>query len=131
MATTATHIPAGIILGSDLLEVLTKTLPADFRTTMVLVCAQLGIQNVQMFRRATSAPDSEIFRTKFQTTAAPILRKRLFTTSLMEVVNAATRIYTALKLNPQTGTVAYPKAVSPSLKTANLTQRKMRRTART
>ena len=77
---TATHVPTGIGLETDLMEISTKTLPVDLCTTMVFVCAQLGITSIQMFKRATSAPDTEAFRTKFQTIVTPILRNRLFTT---------------------------------------------------
>ena len=100
-----THAPTGISLETDLMEIPTNTLPVDLCTTMVLVCAHLGITNIQISKRATSAPDTEVLRTKFQKIVTPVLRKRLFTTPLMEVVNASTRIYTTLKLNHQTGTV--------------------------
>ena len=99
MATT-THIPTGIIIETELLEVLTKTLPVDLCTTMVLVCSNLGITSVYSFKLATCAPNIETFKIKFQTMAKPILRKRLFATPLMGVVNAAARIYTHLELSP-------------------------------
>ena len=77
---TTINIPTGISLETDLMEILTKTLPVDLRTTVVLVCSQLGITNIQMFNRATSAPNADAFRLKFQTLVAPVLRKRFPTT---------------------------------------------------
>ena len=70
--------PTGISLETDLVEILTKTLPVDLCTTMVLVCEHLGITNIQMSKRATRAPGTEAFRKKSQTIVTPILRKRLF-----------------------------------------------------
>ena len=111
--TNTTHVPTGISLGSDLMELLTNNLPVDLCNAMVLVCAQLGISNTLMFTRATSAPNADTFRIKFQTLVTPILRKRLFTSTLLETVNAGAMIYTSLRLCPQTGGITHAKAPQP------------------
>ena len=111
--TTSTHVPAGISLGSDLMELLTNNLPVDLCSTMVIACAQLGISNTIMFTQALSSPNADTFRIKFQTMITPILRKRVFTTTLLETVNAGARIYTALRLSPQTGVTVHAKAPQP------------------
>ena len=50
---------------------------------------------------------------KFQTLVTPILRKRLFETPLVGVINAWARIYTHLKLNHQTGITTHQKVPPP------------------
>ena len=87
--TTAAHIPTGISLRTYLVGLLTNALPVDLSATMVLVFDRIGITDIQMFSRANNAPNAAAFMLNFHTVVTPFLRRRLFATLVIGVINAA------------------------------------------